>query len=125
MLRALIIAIAFVTAIASISAQTPPNNPELLRRVDVLDAMLASLQKRVDSLERQLGARSSVPTPGATPAGREVWRRLSKGMSMLDVRSILGEPRRVDGGYRTYWRYEGQSQVTFDNTDRVSGWTEP
>jgi len=105
--------------------QTTPGTSELLRRVDVLDAMVASLQKRVDTLERQVGSQKVATVSSAVPASKAAWRSLSKGMSMLDVRRILGEPDAVQAGALTTWSYKGGGYVMFNYSDRVSGWSEP
>jgi hypothetical protein len=118
-------AIISASAIGAQSSQGPGNNSELVRRVDILEAMIVSLQKRVDALERQ-GATRTVAT---IPAGRESWRRLSKGMSMADVRSILGEPAKVNAGPLTTWYYLSgvfsSGNVVFDSSSRVMSWAEP
>ncbi len=52
------------------------------------------------------------------------WRSLKKGMSYDNVRQILGEPGRIQGGSFTFWIYPDRSSVTFYN-DRLDSWTEP
>jgi hypothetical protein len=65
------------------------------------------------------------------------WRQLSKGMSRAQIRTILGDPRRVEAisGYFEKWAY-GQdamtAYVTFgtsprfpDTLDKLEGWREP
>jgi len=63
----------------------------------------------------------------AVPPGLSSWRRLNKGLSREQVRSILGEPLRISGGYFEYWYYGESSyraRVTFNN-NLVYGWDEP
>jgi hypothetical protein len=52
------------------------------------------------------------------------WRALRKDMTMPEVRSILGEPSRVDGGSFTTWHYPNYGTVTFYK-DVVYLWREP
>jgi hypothetical protein len=61
------------------------------------------------------------------PADRLAWRQLSKGMSREQVRSILGEPRKIDGGVLENWYYGPSyysASVTFYNS-RLDSWSEP
>ena len=44
-------------------------------------------------------------------------------MSIDEVRALLGEPKRVEAGPITYWRW-GDANVYFVN-DKLAGWTEP
>ena len=71
------------------------------------------------------------------PPEVEKWRQLSKGMNRTQVRSILGEPRRVEAisGYFEKWAYgpdAATAYVTFgtsirfpDTLDKLEGWQEP
>ena len=52
------------------------------------------------------------------------WRQLKKNMSEEQVRALLGEPAKVDGGTFAFWHYRSGGTVTFYN-DRVDSWTEP
>ena len=52
------------------------------------------------------------------------WRQLKKNMSEEQVRALLGEPAKVDGGTFAFWHYRNGGAVTFYN-DRVDSWTEP
>ena len=52
------------------------------------------------------------------------WRSLKKGMSYDEVRGILGEPSRIQGGTFAHWFYTNRSNVTFYE-DRLDSWTEP
>lgn len=55
------------------------------------------------------------------------WRSLTKGMSREDVRRVLGEPNRIEGGSFEHWYYGPlgtSARVTF-YSDVVSSWTEP
>ena len=52
------------------------------------------------------------------------WRSLKNGMSYDEVRSILGEPTRIDGGSLAYWYYSNRGSVVFFQ-DKVDRWQEP
>jgi hypothetical protein len=45
-------------------------------------------------------------------------------MRPIEVREILGEAHRVDGGYFTRWSYQNGGVVVFAN-EEVHEWTEP
>ena len=52
------------------------------------------------------------------------WRSLKNGMNYDEVRSILGEPSRVDGGSIAYWHYSNRGRVIFFS-DKLDRWEEP
>lgn len=52
------------------------------------------------------------------------WRKLTKGMSPSEVRKILGEPHRLDGGTIARWFYQNDGRVLFYD-EKVEQWTEP
>jgi hypothetical protein len=95
---------------------------ELQRTVDERNVALA---KASDTTERK-----SLSSPSSKPIAEDItrWRRLRKGMDESDVRELLGEPRIVDaGGVLTVWYYFERygSNVTFDTSGHVYGWSEP
>lgn len=65
----------------------------------------------------------------SVPQGISSWRRLSNGMSMDQVRNLMGEPWKVTNyGIFTIWDYgkfPNSGTVDFDKYGRVSGWSEP
>jgi hypothetical protein len=70
--------------------------------------------------------RADVP-PGPTstkPAPLTQWRQLTRGMSRAQVRKLLGEPARIDGGPFENWYYSSRARVTFYN-GAVDSWREP
>jgi HD superfamily phosphodiesterase len=96
-----------------------------------LEARVADLERRVALLEGQKGT-VSASRPAQSSSNRgfeniENWRRLKTGMTPSQVRAILGEPRRISGGYVTTWNYDSDithSDVTFVG-DKLSSWKEP
>ena len=63
----------------------------------------------------------------SVPPGLSSWRQLRIGLSRQDVRSILGEPGRIEGGSFEYWYYGNErykSRVVFYNS-YLRSWDEP
>ena len=52
------------------------------------------------------------------------WQQLKTGLRPDEVRSILGEPGRVNGGDVAFWYYANGGMVTFMQ-DKLYGWVEP
>jgi hypothetical protein len=52
------------------------------------------------------------------------WRQLKRRMSESQIRSILGEPGKIDGGTFAFWRYKNGGTVTFYQ-DKLDSWSEP
>ena len=70
-------------------------------RIDKLEKEVQELKLRISKLESLLinsGAAQEVATPGDGWKSIANWRKLTTGMAPSDVRKILGEPQRVDGG---------------------------
>jgi len=64
----------------------------------------------------------------AIPDGKAAWRRLQVGMSQDEVRSILGEPGKINVSPPvTLWLYPDAlgGNVVFDEKGKVQGWNEP
>lgn len=55
---------------------------------------------------------------------KKKWRSLATDMSPKQVRSILGEPEKLDGGNVAMWYYSQNGRVTFID-DKVRSWNEP
>jgi hypothetical protein len=92
-----------------------------------LDDRVRELERRVEQLEKQ-GAKPASPASANQPVSSqtEKWRSLRRGMTESDVRSVLGEPSKVDVGvsYVT-WEYPERGNVRFDFNGRVQVWSEP
>jgi len=105
------------------------------RRVEVPVEVVRMVEKPVEKIVYQ--DRIVEKTVFGVPPDIAKWRQLSKGMNRVQVRAILGDPRRVEAisGYFEKWGY-GQdtmtAYVTFgtsprfpDTLDKLEGWREP
>ena len=126
----LVAIVALVVAPTSATAQQT-DVTALLARLEQLEQTVRVLEQRIAVLEAEAPAPPVGQAQPATSPGswRELanWRQLELGMTMDQVRALLGEPDRVEGGGITWWYWgefsEGGS-VTFI-TRQVSGWSEP
>ena len=86
------------------------------------------LERRIQAIEAQLSALTSSPVQrfktGEGWKSLSNWRSLRRGMRPIEVREILGDAHRVEGGYFTHWHYSNGGVVTFAN-EEVNRWTEP
>ena len=99
-----------------------------VERIEALEKRVAQLEKQLDDLEKVVVHYSNnKKVSGGNPKSISNWRKLEKGMSQSNVRRLLGEPKKVNGGYLTYWYYSSSSlsqYVIFDNNEKVHGWAE-
>lgn len=96
-------------------------------RIAQLEKEVQDLKVRITNLEGSQNNTSSsqkIVSPNDGWKRLANWRTLKKGMSFDEVRAILGEPGRIQGGSVTFWTYPDRASVTFYN-DRLDGWTEP
>lgn len=102
-----------------VAGNTLQSDPNLERRV-------TTLEERVTKLEQS----NSIEDESRPSNSKSVnnWRRLENGMTMSQVRNLLGEPNRVSStGSIVDWHYGSSSissTVTFHN-GKVYGWNEP
>jgi hypothetical protein len=70
---------------------------------------------------------SATVSPAAGWRNKEAWRRLKTGMTQAEVKSILGEPGRIDGGFISIWYYPDVlgGSVSFDHRGQLMAWREP
>jgi len=95
---------------------------ELKSLVMSLNQHVVNLEKRVKELEKFIKTK-----PVSISLEKATWRKLKRGMSFSQVRSILGEPKNITAGYTTFWYYTSSSyssMITFSN-DKVMSWKEP
>lgn len=97
-----------------------------------IDERVRDLERRVEQLER-VGKQPAGAAEASRPTARsdrsrqlENWRALRLDMTEADVRTILGEPHKVEViGFIT-WYYQGNGDVRFDRRNgKVVGWSEP
>ncbi len=130
--RAALIALIAAFAIPANAAAQRSRPDSLLLRIDLLERRVAGLEQRVLDLEAVINAQTSRVQPAhATALWRNLanWRRLQRGMSMDQVRALLGEPHRVETiAIATTW-YWGDApetaDVVFDDRGRLAAWSEP
>ena len=96
-------------------------------RITQLEKEVQELKNRLTTIESpvnkpSVNKKSTTSTDGWKSLAN--WRSLKKGMSYEDIRTILGEPGRIQGGSFTFWFYPDRGSVTFYN-DRLDSWTEP
>jgi outer membrane protein assembly factor BamE (lipoprotein component of BamABCDE complex) len=116
------VSIILLLAIISEAVAQTNNEP----RVERLEEMVRSLERRLSNVEEQLRLRGAVTS---IPSDRTNWRKLQKGLSETEVEKLLGSPARVTAfGPFTVWYYGARpgGEVTFDGSSRtVTGWREP
>jgi hypothetical protein len=110
-----LIGVALLMVIASTShASDADRIDELERRIEAIEARLSELTAaQVPRFETGEGWKSL-----------SNWRSLRRGMRPIEVREILGDAHRIDGGYFTRWHYRNGGVVRFAN-EEVNEWTEP
>lgn len=126
-LRATLFAAFAATCIPAVAAaQGDTSTASLRRRIDILERANADLERRVRELEAVIKSASSEgrPIPAST-RWRDLanWRRLRLGMSMDEVRVLLGEPDRVEASIFIYWRWTNANVYFLDG--KLKGWSEP
>jgi hypothetical protein len=86
------------------------------------------LERRIQAIEAQLSELTSSQVQrfktGEGWKSLSNWRSLRRGMRPIEVREILGDAHRVEGGYFTRWHYQNGGVVIFAN-EEVNKWTEP
>jgi hypothetical protein len=129
-LRATVLAALAVSFVPAVAAGQESSAESLLRRIDLLERRTADLEQRVRELEAVIKLEPSrdQPVPGSAN-WRDLanWRRLRRGMTMDQVRALLGEPERVNASINTYWYWgpPNYAEVYFDHQGKLAGWSEP
>ena len=96
-------------------------------RITQLENQVNELKLRIQKLENtQSNASNQQKQVVANEGAKSIanWRKLNRGMSYNDVRGLLGEPLRIEGGGVAYWMYSNNGRVTFVR-DTLSSWNEP
>jgi len=125
-LRTVLLAALAAASIPAVAAGQDTSTASLLRRIELLERANADLEQRVRDLEAVIKSALSQgqPIPASTRwQDLANWRRLRKGMKPDQVRALLGEPERVEGGDFTYW-YWADAHVIF-YSGKLDRWSEP
>ena len=95
-------------------------------RINLLENEIRDLKIRISKLEGQPGLTKSKRVAPSGNGWRSIdnWRRLSTKMSPDEVKAILGEPTRINGGSVAIWYYPNGGTVTFID-EGIYSWTEP
>jgi hypothetical protein len=96
-------------------------------RIDRLEKEVQELALRISKLESLLSKPNEVQEVLTSSEGYKSvanWRKLTTDMSYGDVRKILGEPQRADGGSIAEWYYPNGGKVIFQR-DKAWQWKEP
>ena len=100
-------------------------------RVSYLERKILDLERRIEELEQLLKQSKSEERPSFELGDvSKLWRSLRIGMTMGEVRKLLGEPHRIDAsqvlGESWWYRYEYKSgNIRFDSHGRIKAWSEP
>jgi hypothetical protein len=96
-------------------------------RITQLEKDVLDLKQRLTKLESPQSSTSQQHRTIVSSEGWKSlsnWRSLKNGMSYDEVRSIIGEPTRIDGGTLARWHYSNGAFVGFFR-DKVQQWEEP
>ena len=119
---------ALALLLCSLAFQVNAQSGATDERIKLLEAQILQLNGRVAALEGMLNQAKANQQPIVTGEGwksRANWRKLKKGMSEDDVRALLGEPERLNGGHFARWKYPSYGEVVFEGNRGVFQWTEP
>jgi restriction endonuclease S subunit len=92
---------------------------------------ISELENRIKDLESLLMIyKEPEETRSETGQGwqnKKNWRSLKTGMTVEEVRALLGEPIKTIDGVRTLWYYPNifRGYVSFDEKGRLTVWNEP
>ncbi len=107
------------------------SSDSLSQRIVFLELKAVELERRIQELESLIKAEPPRDAPERGVGNwRDIakWRRLSRGMTMEQVRTAIGEPDKVEVILSTttwtWGEFPDYATVRFSN-DRLAGWTEP
>lgn len=101
---------------------------ETADKLERLEKMIVALHNRLEAVEKKLSSNktvSAISNDGYKSVTK--WRKLEEDMTTEEVRALLGEPLKIDGGSVAFWYYSSESwhsQVTFIG-GRLKSWSEP
>lgn len=92
-----------------------------------LEEELQEIKGRISEIESMLGNNGEdqeIVNSGDGWKSVNNWRKLTTDMSYVEVRKILGEPQRIDGGSVAHWYYQNGAKATFI-INKLNSWEEP
>ena len=129
--RAVLFLSLFACSLPTIASGQSRSSDSLVERIAFLELKTIELERRIQELETLITTAPPHDAPARAAANwreKANWRRLRRGMTMDQVRTIIGEPDKVDVIYsRTSWtwgEFPDDATVSFHD-DRLAGWTEP
>ncbi|MDT7514736.1 hypothetical protein [Rhodoferax mekongensis] len=95
-------------------------------RIEQLEKEVQAIKQRLSKLEYSQTASPEQKLSMGSEGWKSVssWRQLRSGMSPNDVRAILGEPGRLNGGDIANWHYANGGEAIFMR-EKLYRWTEP
>lgn len=96
-------------------------------RIGQLERDIQEIKRRLSSLEAPPANTNVRQTPPVTGEGWKSlsnWRSLNSSMGYEEVRNLLGEPQRVNGGEIAFWYYPNSGEVAFFR-GKLDRWSEP
>ena len=115
----IVVVMGIMATFTCVLGYTKEAKEQLTEKVELLETRIEVLEKAL--LEKRQNEKPLAPE-------KQQWRELRKGMSQKEVRQLLGEPIRIEGGFLTHWYYlsnETAGYVIFDDYAKVCGWGEP
>ena len=119
-MRTLLLAIALTATTLSSFASDSARLSQLENEVNELRLRVQRLENSQPNTNNQ--QKQVVANEGAKSIAN--WRKLNRGMAYNEVRGLLGEPLRIEGGGVATWWYEKNGRVVFIR-DKLSSWDEP
>lgn len=127
----LLAAFAGIFIIVSLLCSGVPVSAENNNDIEGLKHKITELEKRIKDLEAILKIYHGPDDQKSEEAygwlNKKNWRKLKKGMTIAQVRKILGEPVKTVEGARTIWYYPSfyDNYISFDEKGNLTGWNEP
>jgi hypothetical protein len=125
-LRTALLAALAAASIPAVAAGQDTSPASLLRRIELLERANTDLERRVRELEAIIQSEPSRGRPIPTSTKWQDlanWRQLRQGMKPDQVRALLGEPERVEGGDFTFWRWANAYVIFYSG--KLDSWSEP
>lgn len=119
--------IILTTFVASISIAIPIEAAEQDKN-NRLERRILDLEKRVSKLEAISKGAPQGDSRGPTSSNwkdLKNWRQLRVGMSYDEVRTLLGEPEKIEGGNVAFWYWDNRRASVGFISEKLYSWSEP